>query len=78
MSFATGLIVFVIVWWLVLFMVLPWGIRREEAPEAGHEPGAPANPRIVLKLVITTLIAGVIWGGVYWAIAADLIHFGPR
>jgi hypothetical protein len=32
----------------------------------------------VLKLVITTLIAGVIWGGVYWAIAADLVHFGPR
>ena len=62
----------------VLFMVLPWGIRREEAPEEGHEPGAPANPRIVLKLAITTVIACVIWGGVYWAIAADLIHFGPR
>lgn len=78
MNFATGLIIFVIVWWLVLFMVLPWGVRREEAPEAGHEPGAPANPRILLKAVITTLIAGMIWGAIYWAIDADLIHFGPR
>ena len=78
MTFATGLIVFVIVWWLVLFMVLPWGIRREEAPEEGHEPGAPANPRIVLKLAVTTVIACVVWAGIYWAIDADLIHFGPR
>jgi predicted secreted protein len=78
MSFATGLIVFVIVWWLVLFMVLPWGIRREETPEEGHEPGAPQNPRILMKAVITTVIAAVIWGAIYWAIEADLIHFGPR
>jgi len=78
MTFTTGLIVFAIVWWLVLFTVLPWGVRREERPEPGHEPGAPANPRIWLKAGITTLIAGVIWGLIYWAIAADLIHFGPR
>ncbi|HUT48042.1 MAG TPA: DUF1467 family protein [Alphaproteobacteria bacterium] len=78
MSAATGLIVFVIVWWLVLFMVLPWGIRREESPEPGHEPGAPANPRLWLKAGITTAIACIVWGAIYWAIDADLIHFGPR
>jgi predicted secreted protein len=78
MSFTSGLVVFVIVWWLVLFTVLPWGIRREENPEAGHEPGAPANPRLWLKAGITTLVACIIWGVIYWAIDADLIHFGPR
>ncbi len=78
MSFASGLVVFVIVWWLVLFTVLPWGIRREENPEAGHEPGAPANPRMWLKAGVTTLIACLIWGAIFWAIDADLIHFGPR
>ena len=78
MSFTGGLVVFIIVWWLVLFMVLPWGIRREDTPEAGHEPGAPANPRLLLKALITTLIALVIWAAIYWAIDTDLIHFGPR
>jgi predicted secreted protein len=78
MNFATALIVFILVWWLVLFTVLPWGIRREENPEEGHEPGAPANPRLWLRLGATTLVAGVIWGIIYWTIASDLIHFGPR
>jgi predicted secreted protein len=78
MSIAGGIVIFVIVWWMVLFTVLPWGIRREESPEDGHEPGAPANPRLWLKAGITTLIACVIWGIIYWVIASDLIHFGPR
>jgi len=78
MSFASGLIVFVIVWWLVFFTVLPWGIRRVENPEDGHEPGAPANPRLWLKAGITSAATIVIWGAIYWAVDADLISFGPK
>ena len=75
MTFFTGLLVFIVIWWLVLFTVLPWGIRREENPEEGHEPGAPSNPRLLLKAGITTVIAAALWGGVYWAVEADLVSF---
>jgi predicted secreted protein len=75
MGFATAIVVFVIIWWVVLFAVLPWGVRRPENPGQGHEPGAPVNPRMWLKAGVTTAIAAVLWGVVYWAIAADWFSF---
>ena len=41
-------------------MVLPWGVRRQDDPEPGHEAGAPENPRLWLKVAVTTGIAVVI------------------
>jgi predicted secreted protein len=53
---------FIFVWWIVLFMVLPWGIQREDNLEQGHEAGAPKNPRLKLKLLVTTGISVLIVG----------------
>ncbi|MDD9906513.1 MAG: DUF1467 family protein [Rhodospirillaceae bacterium] len=53
-------ITFIISWWMVFFMVLPWGVRRQDDPEPGHEAGAPENPRLWLKVAVTTGIAIVI------------------
>lgn len=53
-------ITFIISWWMVFFMVLPWGVRRQDDPEPGHEAGAPENPRLWLKVAVTTGIAVVI------------------
>lgn len=53
-------ITFVITWWMVFFMVLPWGVRCFEEPEPGHEAGAPENPRLWLKFGVTTGITAVI------------------
>lgn len=61
MEFLSGVVVFMIIWWTVIFAVLPWGNARAEQPISGHDPGAPANPRIVRKLVITTGISIVLW-----------------
>jgi predicted secreted protein len=54
--------IFLIIWWLVLFAVLPWGVRRQESDDPGHDPGAPANPMLLKKAVVTTVIALLIWG----------------
>ena len=62
MSLTTSLAVFFIVWWTVLFAVLPWGIRSQvEAGEVvpGTDPGAPALPRLGSKMVWTTICAGL-------------------
>ena len=62
MNPVTVVVVFIIIWWLILFMVLPWGISRTENPEAGHDPGAPARPMVVRKLLITTGLTIVLFG----------------
>ncbi len=61
--FAAG-VIFVIVWWLVLFMVLPFGASPPDEVEPGMAPSAPARPRMGLKIAVTTVIA----------IAADRAH----
>ena len=43
--------------------------------DPGKAAGAPANPRLLFKAVMTTLIAGIIWFFVYWAVNAGLINF---
>jgi predicted secreted protein len=57
-----GIFFYIITWWVVLFAVLPWGVQRLEAPPPGHDPGAPAAPRVKIKLLATTLVALVLWG----------------
>lgn len=61
MGVASGIVVFVIVWWTVLFTVLPWGVRQPDAPERGVV-GAPANPHMKRKIIATTIISAIIWG----------------
>jgi len=49
---------------LVLFTVLPWGIRSQHESGAiapGTDPGAPIIPRLKRKLIWTTIVAGVVF-----------------
>lgn len=79
MSWLSGLVVFLILWWLVFFVTLPFGIRApHEAGETvgeGHADGAPVRPRLWLKAGIATAITAVLWGIAYRLIAAELISF---
>lgn len=75
MTLFTGFMVYVIVWWLVLLTVLPFGNRAPERAEAGHVESAPERPRLWIKAAVTTVLASLIWGGIYWLIEADLITF---
>lgn len=77
MNWFQGLVVYVILWWLVLFTVLPWGNRTSERPERGHEAGAPSNPRLLLKFAVTTGVAAVLFLVVWGIIDSDLISFRP-
>lgn len=65
MNPVTAIVVFIMIWWLTLFTVLPWGVRRTANPEEGHDQGAPARPMLVRKLLITTGITLVVFGVFY-------------
>lgn len=75
MGIVSGVVVFVIVWWTVLFAVLPWGVRRQADPVNGSDAGAPENPMLLKKALWTTGITCVIWVGVYAVVASDLVSF---
>ena len=69
MNLASGIAIYFIIWWLVLFLVLPFGIRNAHetgtAVEEGHEPGSPVNPRILHKAIITTILATAVFAVFY-------------
>lgn len=75
MTWFEGLVAFIIIWWLILFMVLPWGVRVPDAVEKGHATSAPVKPRLWLKMAVTTGISIVLWGFAYWLAVSDLISF---
>jgi predicted secreted protein len=77
MNWVEGVVAYVIIWWVVLFAVLPWGVRPAPLGDPGHAAGAPANPHLGRKAAATTAIAALIWLALYAAVRADLINFRP-
>ncbi len=75
MGWLTGGVVYVLIWWLVIFTVLPIGVRPSGTNDQGHEPGAPTNPRLVFKAMLTTGISAVLWVIFYLIVTSDLISF---
>jgi predicted secreted protein len=73
MSITTAIAIFFIIWWLSLFVVLPFGVRSQHEEDEfapGTDPGAPILPRIAAKLVWTTIVAAVVFavGTVFYAL----------
>jgi predicted secreted protein len=69
---STFIAIYFVVWWTVLFAVLPWGMRtQEEEGEVtlGTPASAPANPRLLQKAVWTTIVAAAVVA-VFWGAAA--------
>lgn len=69
MTIAGGLAVYFVIWWMVLFLTLPFGVRSQiEAGEveAGTEPGAPAMPMLLRKALWTTVLAAIVFAGVWY------------
>jgi predicted secreted protein len=73
MNPVTATVVFIIIWWITLFTVLPWGVSRMENPEAGHDQGAPARTMLGRKILITTGITIVLFGILYGLIDAKIL-----
>ena len=75
MNWFTGVVVYILVWWVTLFAVLPFWVTPTEPGEIGHAAGAPRRPRLLLKAAVTTGIAGVIWLGIYVLVKEPWISF---
>jgi len=70
--------IYFIIWWLVLFTVLPWGVRSQQEQldvVPGTDPGAPAIHGLRKKVIWTTVVATIVFGVFYWAFVTRAIAF---
>ena len=71
-----GIVTYIIIWWTVLFTVLPWGVRSqfEDGHHArGTDPGAPVRTYMKRKLIYTSLIAVFIWGLIFFFLETGIL-----
>ena len=73
MGLVSGIVVYIVIWWLSLFLILPFGIKQPEKLEKGHMRGAPANPFIWRKLLYTTILAAILFIIYYFIQQSDFI-----
>jgi predicted secreted protein len=71
MSWFVGIAMYIVIWWLAIFAVLPWGVKPAQKGDLAHAAGAPANPRLWLKIGMTSIVAAVLW-----LITYAIIRFG--
>ncbi|MBR1220019.1 DUF1467 family protein [Bradyrhizobium sp. U87765 SZCCT0131] len=71
MSISSSIAIYFVLWWVVLFAVLPFGVRSqvEEGTSSapGSDPGAPVMPLMARKLLWTTVISLVLFSAGLWA-----------
>lgn len=71
MGVTTGILVYIITWWMVWFMVLPIGVKTQgEKGESilGTPKSAPVKPMILKKMAATSVVAALVWGVIFYLI----------
>ncbi len=71
MSLTLSVAIYFVTWWITLFAILPFGVRRQhESGEVveGSEPGAPLRPQLWWKVLWTTVVSAVLFACFYAAL----------
>ena len=75
MTIGTGIAIYLTLWWVVLFAVLPIGVvsHAEAGIDKGDggDPGAPVDPKLKRKFFTTTWVSALLFV-ILWAV----IRFG--
>ncbi len=78
MSITGSIIVYVMIWWIVFFSILPVGIKSNKNffkdSTGGNDPGAPKNPKIGKKFFITTIITSLFFIMIYYIVDLGLFN----
>jgi predicted secreted protein len=78
MSWTTMLAIYFVAWWVVLFTVLPFGVRsqaEEGTVTPGTDPGAPVVPWLVRKAIWTTVLTAVLCALFFWLFLTRRLTF---
>ena len=75
MSITGSLIIFVLIWWIIFFSLLPIDVdRKHKEIVEGVDKGSPENPRIIKKLIYTTIITSIIFVGIFMLVKDDYLN----
>jgi predicted secreted protein len=76
MGWITGIAVYFVLWWTVLFVVLPWGTRPVANPDdqTGWR-GVPAQPSMRKKVIANTIVTTIVWLIIYLLVSSETLSF---
>ena len=75
MSITGSLIIFVLIWWIIFFSLLPIDVdRKHKEMVEGADKGSPENPKIIKKIIYTTIITSIIFIGIFILVKYDYIN----
>ena len=75
MNWVSGLVVYLLIWWVVIFMALPYGNQPIEEGGADGFSGAPKIANIRKKMLATSVISAVLWLVAFGLIQAGVFDF---
>ena len=72
----TGLaIIFIIIWWIVFFAILPIDVERKKIIKIeGEDPGSPENPKMLKKFLYCTGITTILFIIIYYLIKFEYLN----
>jgi|TARA_Y100001970_G_scaffold42838_1_gene53371 predicted secreted protein len=75
MSITGSLIIFVLIWWIIFFSLLPIDVdRKHKEMVEGVDKGSPENPKIIKKIIYTTIITSIIFIGIFMLVKYDYLN----
>jgi predicted secreted protein len=79
MSLSLAIAIYIVLWWTVLFAVLPIGVRTQGEDGTvvpGTPESAPSAPRLLRVAAITTLVSAALFAGAWAAVRYGLVDLG--
>lgn len=77
MGVTTAIAIYLVIWWVVLFTILPLGVTSHAEAGIdkgdGGDPGAPVDPKLKKKFFTTTWVAAIVFVVVYLVIRFQLV-----
>jgi predicted secreted protein len=76
-TISTAFAIYFVIWWIVLFLTLPFGVRSQhEDGESvpGTDPGAPVTTNMGRKLIWTTVISAIFFAVAWLAYDAGYLN----
>ena len=75
MSITGSLIIYVLIWWIIFFSLLPIDVdRKHKEMVEGADKGSPENPKIIKKIIYTTTITSIIFIGIFMLVKYDYLN----
>ena len=75
MGITGSIVIYVIIWWIVFFSLLPIDVNRNKIIKIeGEDPGSPENPKILKKFMYTTILSSVLFLIIYYLVKYNYLN----